>query len=195
MKSQAYQFLYKEVNVGFMLNPNNNNLIVNATQMAKIFDKRIANFLRLEETQRFIKILSDKKNGNFAPSDVREQNEFDISDVRYQNIIQATNKATFMCRELAIYFAFWLDLEFQLWIIETIDSILFGHYKKHWEAHALQEENKQKMEKLKKKILTAPTPELVAEYFECENTHKNANAEKRNAIKNQLNLFNYLQTL
>ena len=184
MKSQAYQFIYNEINVGFILNPNNSNIMVNATQMAKIFDKRVDNFLRLEETKRFIKILSDKKNGNSAPSDVSEQ-----------NIIHTTNKATFMCRELAIYFAFWLDLEFQLWIIETIDSILFGHYKKHWEAHAKQEEAKQKMEELRKLILTSPTVELVAEYFECEREQQNALIQKKKALKQQLNLFNYLQNL
>lgn len=182
MKSQAYQFIYNEINVAFMLNPNNNHLMVNATQMAKIFDKRIDVFLKSDHAKEFIKTLQLPPNGGRSFS------------LKEEEIIKTINgKATWMHRLLALKFAAWLEVEFEIWIYNTIDSILFGHYKKHWEAHAKQEEAKIQMENLKKKILTAPTPELVAEYFEQEREHQNALSEKKKAIKQQLNLFNYLQ--
>ena len=184
MKSQAYQFIYNEINVGFMLNPNNNNLMVNATQMAKIFDKRIDVFMKTDHAQEFIRTLQLPPNGGRSFS------------LKEDEIIKTINgKATWMHRLLALKFAAWLDVEFEIWIYNTIDSILFGHYKKHWEAHAKQEEAKIKMDELKKQILTAPTPELVAQYFDCEKEQQNALSQKKKALKHQLNLFNYLQNL
>lgn len=186
MKTKTISCLYQQMEVNFLLHPFNSNIMINATQMAKIFDKQIDNFIRLEGTQKFIKALIVSENSKFAPSDVREQ-------ITENKIIYATNKATFMHRKLAIYFAFWLDVNFQIWIIDTIDNILFGNYKKHWDAHTMQEEAKEKMILIKEQILTNPTAELVEDYFRNEEIVKNTGLEKRKAIKNQIHLFNYLQ--
>ena len=179
---KTLEFIYQENEIHFLVNPNDKNVMINATEMAKPFNKQIDNFTRLEGTQKFINALLKSENSKFVPSDVREQ-------LTEKDVIYGTNKATFMNRKLAIYFAFWLDVDFQIWIIDTIDEIIFGNYKKHWEAHAHQEHQKALMENIKNKMLLDPTPEMVAQYFEYEREHNFAKSEKSKAIRNQLKLF------
>lgn len=110
-----------------------------------------------------------------------------------ENVYYSNNKAgTYMCRKLALKFAAWLDIDFEIWIIDTIDKILFGHYKEHWDAHMLQEKAKDKMEQAKKKLLSAPTQEDAIAYFEAENEYKTAKNSKLKAIQSQYKLFDSL---
>lgn len=174
----ALKFIYQDTEIHFLLQ-NEGNVMVNATEMAKNFDKRVANFLRLEETKTFIDFQVKK---NYIGSDVRRYIE--------ENIYYSNNKAgTFMTRKLALKFAAWLDVSFEDWIFETIDNIIFGNYKKHWDAHRDQEAAKKNMEILKAQMLTNPTTELVAKYFTAESALKTALSQKSKAIKNQYRLF------
>lgn len=179
---KTLEFIYEETQIHFLVNPLDKNVMVNATEMAKLFGKQIDNFTRLEGTQKFIAALLKSENSKFVPSDVREQ-------LIEKDLIYSTNKATFMNRKLAIYFAFWIDVDFQIWIIDTIDEIVFGNYKKHWEAHAHQEQQKTLMENIKNKMLLNPTPKMVTQYFEYEREYNLAKQEKTRAIRNQLKLF------
>ena len=180
---KTLEFIYQENEIHFLVNPMDKNVMVNATEMAKPFNKRVRNFLRLEETKLFTKLLLEKENSNFDSSDVSGQKE-------EKDIFYTTNKATFMHRKLALKFAAWLDVEFELWVFETLDEIIFGNYKKHWEAHARQEAEKVKMEDLKNELLTQPTVEKAIEYFEAEKAYKTAKYDKTKAIRSQLKLFN-----
>jgi hypothetical protein len=169
------EFPYQNQTIHFLLSSSDDNVMVNATEMANIFGKKVDNYLRLEST----KILIEKlKNENFAPSDVREQ-----------KVIYATNKATFMHRILALDFAAWLDVDFKIWIYQIIEKILFGYYKEHWDAHILQEKSKAKMEEYKRKLLLDATAENAIAYFEAEETYKGAKAKKQKAISNQYKLL------
>jgi len=179
---KTIEFIYQENAIHFLVNPQNDNVMINATEMAKAFEKRVEDFKRLDGTSVFIKALLKSENSKFEHADVREQ-------LTEKDLIYGTNKATFMNRKLAIYFAFWLDVNFQIWIIDTIDEIIFGNYKKHWEAHAMQEKAKFDMEILKEEMLLNPTLENVREYFEAENSLKAAKNTKVQAIKNQLKMF------
>ena len=179
---KTLEFMYQENAIHFLVNPKDENVLINATEMAKPFNKQVDNFTRLEGTEKFINALLKSENSKFAPSDVREQ-------ITKKDVIYGTNKATFMHRKLAIYFAFWLDVDFQIWIIDTIDEIIFGNYKKHWEAHAIQEQAKIDMETLKTTLLENPTLETVQSYFEAETIFKTAKSNKATAIRNQLKMF------
>ena len=75
-----------------------------------------------------------------------------------------------MHRILALKFAAWLDPDFELWVYNTIDNILFGNYNKHMAAHLTREEAKAKMDLLQTKLLTEPTTALIKEYFEAKTT-------------------------
>ena len=176
---KTIEFIYEETAIHFLVNPLEKNVMVNATEMAKNFDKRVANFLRLEETKTFIDYQVKK---NYIGSDVSRYIE--------ENIYHSNNKAgTFMTRKLALKFAAWLDVSFEDWIFETIDNIIFGNYQKHWEAHAQQEVARVSMEDMKTEILQNPTKESVAAYFKYELEYKSAKNAKTKAIRNQLKLF------
>ncbi|WP_281980482.1 KilA-N domain-containing protein [Tenacibaculum mesophilum] len=176
---KTLEFLYQETQIHFLVNPLEKNVMVNATEMAKPFNKRVKNFLRLDETKNFINYQVKK---NYIGSDVSRYIE--------ENIYYSNNKAgTFMTRKLALKFAAWLDVSFEDWIFETIDNIIFGNYQKHWEAHAQQEVARVAMEDIKTEILHNPTPESVAEYFRHEREYKNWKNAKTKAIRNQLKLF------
>lgn len=176
---KTLEFIYQENAVHFLINPLDKNVMVNATEMAKNFDKRVSNFLRLEETKTFIDYQVKK---NYIGSDVSRYIE--------ENLYYSKNKAgTFMTRKLALKFAAWLDVKFEDWIFSTIDEIIFGNYKKHWDAHAAQEAAKTKMRELKEEMLLKPTPNNVHAYFEAEKDFNTAKSDKGSAIRNQLKLF------
>lgn len=175
-----FNCMYQDTVIHFLLE-NEGDVMVNATEMAKIFNKQIDNFKRLEGTQHFISALLESENNKFVPSHVREQ-------LTEKDLIYGTNKATFMHRKLAIYFAFWLDVKFQIWVIDVIDEIIFGNYKKHWEAHAIQETAKIRKEEAKQKLLAGDI-DAAADYFEAEKDANDAARLKTKLIKAQYSLF------
>ncbi len=141
-------------------------------------DKRIDVFLKTQPTKKFIELLE------FPPTGVN------LTPIPKEEIIQTNHRyGTFFHRELAIEFAMWLDPIFKRWIINKIDEVLFGNYKKHWEAHAMQEEAKFKMETLKQQMLLNPSIENTRAYFEAEKTVKTAKSIKLSSIRNQYKMF------
>ena len=91
--------------------------MVNATQMAKPFKKKSVNgFLRTEQTKKFI----EKLNSRYA-------------DIRHGSNHKALRKVqggtpqmqgTWMDEILALKFAAYLSPDFEIWVYETIKSIL-----------------------------------------------------------------------
>jgi hypothetical protein len=184
---KSLQFIYQDTEIHFLINPLDNNVMINATEMAKPFNKEVRSFLRLDGTQNYIKTLLEKEN---IRTDVYGYNDQNRKIYTEEDFVKTNNKAgTIMHRKLALKFAAWLDVDFEVWIFDTIDEIIFGHYKKHWQAHAIQEQSKVEMESIKKKLLIEPTPELVLAYFEEEKNVNNAKRLKSEAIRNQLKLF------
>lgn len=176
---KTLEFIYQDIQIHFLVNPNDNNVMINATEMAKAFNRRLDYFLKADHTQNFIKEL-EKYYASFPPNGVNEKPEI---------LKTNTNLGTYMCEPLALKFAAWLEPKFELWIYQHIQEVIFGNYKKHWEAHARQEFAKINMEKIKKEILLNPTPEKVALYFENERAFNSAKNDKAKAIQNQYKLF------
>src|SRR5690606_11592672 len=133
-------------------------VMINATEMAKAFDKRIDVFLKADHTKNFIKELENFYS-LFPPNGGnKNDNAPDISGTLNVKIIETKKKlGTYMCEPLALKFAAWLEPKFELWIYQHIQETIFGNYKKHWEAHARQEMAKINMEAVKKEILSNPT--------------------------------------
>jgi hypothetical protein len=94
------------------------NVMVNATQMAKIYDKNFKDFLRNDSTKSFIEECLKKENSPFL--NVNSEDDLFVSKQK---------SGTWMHRVLALKFAAWLDPAFELWVYLTIDFILFGHYR------------------------------------------------------------------
>lgn len=176
---KTLEFIYQDIQIHFLINPTDNNVMINATEMAKAFNRRLDHFLRADHTKNFIKEL-ENYYASLPPFGVNEN----------MKILETnTNLGTYMCEPLALKFAAWLEPKFELWIYQHIQETIFGNYKKHWEAHARQEMAKINMEAVKKEILSNPTPEKVAMYFEEERRYHYAKNEKTKAIQNQYKLF------
>lgn len=94
------------------------NVMVNATEMAKLFNKRVENFTRIENTKAFVKACIKNANQRFISVE-------SINDL----IVSSQKSGTWMHRVLALKFAAWLDPEFELWVFCTIDDVLYKHHQ------------------------------------------------------------------
>lgn len=95
-----------------------NNVMVNATQMAKIYDKEIKDFMRNDATKAFVTECLKTENSPFL--NLKSEQDLFISKQR---------SGTWMHRILALKFAAWLDPAFELWVFVTIDFVMFGHFR------------------------------------------------------------------
>ena len=166
---KSLEFIYQDTQIHFALE-NEGNVMVNATEMAKAFKKRVDHFTKSAHAKAFVDILKQTPNGG-------------------QIIQDRGRNGIYFERRLALKFAAWLSPEFEVWVFSTLDNILFGNYKQHWDAHLAQEQAKKTMRTLKTQLLTLPTAELVAQYFEAEHIYNEAKNTKTQAIKNQYKLF------
>ena len=123
--SKAVEFIYQDTEIHFLLG-NEKNVMVNATEMAKPFGKLVADFLRLDSTKSYVESYLKIQNSDLYYGISHNINEkITESDMFYSK----QKSGTFMIRPLAIKFAAWLDSDFEVWIYETIDKLLFGKAK------------------------------------------------------------------
>ena len=169
--------LFQETEIHFLLQ-NEGEVMVNATEMAKAFGKRTDVFLKTDHVKAFLEVLNRPPNGG------------SLSSISEDQLIQRKGRSgVYFNRLLALKFAAWLDPEFEVWVFSQIDNILFGHYKKHWDAHASQESAKQRMDNLKKKLISSGSTADAIAYFEAEREFNDAKNAKSRAIRNQLKMF------
>ncbi|MDD3688382.1 MAG: KilA-N domain-containing protein [Bacteroidales bacterium] len=95
------------------------NAMVNATQMAKIFNKDVPDFMILKNTKEFISECLKNQNSGFLGI----KNEEDLVNSKQKS-------GTWMHRVLALKFAAWLNPAFDLWVFMTIEELLFGTARK-----------------------------------------------------------------
>lgn len=177
---EVVHFIYQNQTIDFEPK-GDDNLMINATQMAKVFGKRIDFFLKADHTNEFIKALELTPFGGRSTPLKREE------------IIKTVNGVnTWMHRTLALKFAAWLDPRFEVWVFSTIDHILLGHYREMREATIERLLAEKGLEK-KKQELICNNPEL-AEFFELElkitaADRKRARALKASVAQLKLDLF------
>jgi len=167
---EVVKFVYNEKEVDF-LPSGNDDLMVNATQMAKIFGKQVVAFLRNDDTKNFISECLKSENSHF----LRVKKESDLVDSKQKS-------GTWMHRILALKFAAWLDPKFELWVFSTIDQILLGHYRKLREA-TLEKIEAEKERDLMQARLLEKYPDEMAAYFEVEGKLTAAQKKRIAAIK------------
>jgi len=103
-KPVIYQYQNNSIAFSF----ENDNQLVNATQMAKVFNKKPHHFLRNKTTQEFISVLRIR---NTAEPVVVIQG----GEPYYQG--------TWMHKYLAIKFASWLSPDFELWMYDRLEFL------------------------------------------------------------------------
>jgi hypothetical protein len=110
------RFIFEDKEIDFEIT--GSNVMVNATQMAKIFGKLPKDFLINENTKNFISECLKKENSPY----LMIENEEDL-------VSSIQKSGTWMHRILALKFAAWLSPAFELWVYSVIDELLFGHYR------------------------------------------------------------------
>jgi len=107
----------------------NGSVMWNATHMAKAFGKVPKDFLLLKQTKSFIKVLSKTLDNNASE---RWGNPPIGQNNAYRVIKGGTPElqGTWMHRKLALKFAAWLSPEFELWVYDHIEQLLFTDPKK-----------------------------------------------------------------
>jgi len=109
-------YIFNDTSITFIFNKEN-SVMINATEMAKVYGKQVNEFMSNEKTKEFVK--EALKNGNSRFLGIEKE-----SDLFYSR----QNVGTFMHRVLALKFAAWLNPAFELWVYSTIEKILFGKY-------------------------------------------------------------------
>lgn len=181
---EVVQFIYNEQTIDFQ--PiGKDNVMVNATQMAKVFGKRVENFTRIESTQSFI--TECLKNANQRILNIVQESDL---------VVSKQNSGTWMHRILALKFAAWLDPAFELWVFSTIDKIILGYYR---EVRNASEEKIQAEQLLitKKKAFLEKHPEYT-DILELEARVNAADRRRLKALRDdmkqlKLDLFPELQ--
>lgn len=99
---------YKGSKISFA---NGKNVMVNATEMAKSFDKRPAKWLELPSTKEFLAALTDVRKSDFA---LIQTDKGGISG----------GGGTWMHEDVALEFARWLSPAFAIWCNDRIKELL-----------------------------------------------------------------------
>jgi len=150
-------------------------VMVNATQMAKIYGRNVHEFLRNEQTKSFIATCLKSENSRF----LNVNTEDDI-------VTSKQKSGTFMHRVLALKFAAWLNPDFELWVYSTIDDILFGSYREMEAGIRASAERAQKMKELEHRLRELPD---FAELERLKLEERQAKAGRSRIINTQLRLF------
>lgn len=165
--NQTLEFLYQETEIHFLVNPKDKNVMVNATEMAKVFGKRTDHYLQNESTKSFIKALK-------VP---------EISGTLRGEIIENRGRnGIYFHRLLALDFASWLDVNFRVWVILTIDKLLFAKNEKV--AKAFEQESNLLSER--KRIIEdakATNNKALLDFLEVEKKLGKTKYQKEKAIK------------
>lgn len=107
MSTTIQNFSYKGSNISFA---NGKNVMVNATEMAKSFDKRPVDWLQNQSTIAFLNELSKVRKSTLT------------------DLVQVTkggnNPGTWMHEDVALEFARWLSPAFAIWCNDRIKELL-----------------------------------------------------------------------
>lgn len=105
-KTALQVYSYEGSNITFS---QGENVMVNATQMAKPFGKKAVDFLKLQQTKEFLQELSEVKK---------------ITSTELVQVTHGNNGGTWMHEDVAMEFARWLSPKFAIWTNDRIKELL-----------------------------------------------------------------------
>lgn len=173
MQTSIQLVKFQETEIGFDFS--GSNVMVNATEMSKIFGTDNEAFMRNKDTKRFIEECLKTENSRFLGIEKEE----DL-------IISKQKSGTWMHRVLALKFAAWLDPSFELWVYKTIDDLLFGRFKRYVAEVEFTEKAKTKLQELEEKKMEDPE---YLEIIELRKVIAGSSKRKAMALSGQLELF------
>ncbi len=178
MKNQTMQtfpqrFIFDDKEIDFEIT--GSNVMVNATQMAKVFGKLPKDFLDNENTKAFISECLNKGNSPYLSVE-------DMDDL----VSSVQKTGTWMHRILALKFAAWLNPAFELWIYSVIDELLFGHYLEMGDMLRRSVETRNRIDALREQLRD---DDRFAELESLEVLYKQYLRIRSRKTTNQLALF------
>jgi len=178
MESSIQLFKYDNQDIEFDLTQN--DVFVNATEMAVAFGERTANFLRAKETKAFIKEL-EKRQVQGSDSSLENQKQKVISVVH-----GGRNNGTWMHRKLALKFAAWLHPAFEVWVYSVIDNLLYSAYKEMQLSIKESAERRSRMDEIRQQLRVQ---DIFRELERLDLEERQASYRRGKEIKKQLDLF------
>lgn len=156
------------------------NLMVNATEMAKVFNKEVSEFLKFDETKNYIESYCQTENLSFG-------NEFSPIGKLIKVVKGGEHNGTWMERSVALKFAAWLDPLFEVWLYKTIDNLIFGEFHELKEKLKSAADRKARIEYLKNQIKNDPNiDKRVFELMDLESKDKKENSSRYATLNKQM---------
>jgi len=109
-------FSYEGKDIGFK--DDDGAVMVNATQMGKLFKKKPGDWLRLQSTQDFLIALKNSQNADMRSGLFPEEKKL------VQTVNGGTNRGTWMQEDVALEFSRWLSPSFAIWTNKHIKELL-----------------------------------------------------------------------
>ncbi|MGI4823611.1 MAG: KilA-N domain-containing protein [Janthinobacterium lividum] len=192
----AFQFDGQEVEFDIA----GEEVMINATEMAHIFAKEPYEFLRLEQTKRFIAAMESAipafrtgtapvLNAGIAlvESENDPQNDEPVPElVRTEKGKGVDGGVTWMHRVLALKFAAWLSAEFEVWIYRTIEQVLHAHGQRIGQEVREKARLLDRREEIKAQLQAEP---LFQEYLLLDFKIRQASNRMAKHTTNQLSIF------
>lgn len=164
--------------IEFEMSPN--GLMVNATEMANIYSKKVSHFLENDGTENFINSCIKSRNSDFLAIENREDLVFGKQ-----------KSGTWMHRALALKFAAWLDSDFEVWVFSTINEIVFKDYQEMKESNRRIADLEVQIDAEKEKLSTDPHQiaiEKLENQRKLEVSHRNSlNRDQTALFKEEFN--------
>lgn len=182
---QESKFLYQGQEIDFVLT-DKTDVMVNATEMAKAFGKETREFMKNKNTKEFIKVAQEFLAERWGiPHRSDDENAIIQAPNGVRIVENRGHMGIYFHRILALKFAAWLDPRFELWVYETIDSILFGPYIEWRNAEVEKITAQQQLEEKRLQLLER-YPEFE-EFCELEAQLKSKHYEARETLKTTKN--------
>jgi hypothetical protein len=151
-----------------------NGMMINATEMAKVFGKRVDVFLKTEHVNEFISEIELTPFGGSSTPLKREEILKNVNGV-----------GTWMHRILALKFAAWLSPKFEVWVYSTIETLLFGKHVERENSFVRTNKLRDEREKLATKL--DKTGEDFNRYLEIETLLNREKAVRTSLTKESIN--------
>ncbi len=189
MESSIQLFKYDHQQIEFDLM--GDEILVNATEMATIFKKKINDFLRLKETKTFIKELEKRQvqdgNSRLERNSQEDNNPLESKKLKLVSVVHGgRNNGTWMHRKLALKFAAWLHPAFEVWVYSVIDNLLYSAYKEMQLSIKESAERRSRMDEIRQQLRVQDT---FRELERLDLEERQASYRRGKEIKKQLDLF------
>lgn len=165
--------IFNDTPITFTLSKDN-GMMINATEMAKAYGKEVSHFMENERTKEFVKKALNTRNSEY----LKIEKETDL-------VFSRQKVGTFMHRVLALKFAAWLDVDFEIWVYSTIEKLLFGKHVERESSFKRTLNLKNELDKLRDK--QGKTGEDFERYLEIERNLRQEKSVRKSLTKDSIN--------